>query len=81
MSTDDPRMVAALLRERESCERMGRMRRVAEIDEQLALHGHEVERPVERATPEEQKQTASDRPAPRKRAPRKRTAAKPSNES
>lgn len=38
MSND--RMIAALLRERDGCERRGLDERVAQIDDQLAAHGY-----------------------------------------
>jgi hypothetical protein len=43
MSLNDPAMIAALLRERDSYLRTGREDRAAEVDEQLKLRGHEVE--------------------------------------
>lgn len=85
--SNDERMIAALLRERESCERAGRLSRVAAIDAQLTLRGHKPEStvtPVDRSTPEENKQTtaAPEQKAegPRKRTPRKRASRPPAKD-
>lgn len=49
-------MIAALLRERASCEQRGLPERVKLIDAELARYGHEAAKPAERA---------ERRPAPR----------------
>lgn len=43
----DDRMIAALLRERDGLTRRGLDDRVAQVDEQLKLHGHVTEDPEE----------------------------------
>jgi hypothetical protein len=65
MATEDP-MVAALLREREGLVQSGLTDRVADVDEQLKLHGYEpadetagAAKPSSRSTPPKGRKTRS----------------------
>lgn len=56
---EDKRMIAALLRERSALEQQGKDDRVAQVDEQLKLHGYKSD---------------DEKPAARKQAPQGRSS-------
>lgn len=58
---DRAAMIAALLREREGCERRGLDERVKLINAELARFGHEAEKPAQRAEKRPAAQEASRR--------------------
>lgn len=72
--TTDP-MVAALLRERDSYQRLGKLDRVAQVDEQLSLRGYQLPEPDKKDAPSSSLDEigADTAPKGRRTAPRKTT--------